>query len=171
MPHFTNDTLPNDMSTFYKKPVPVQAKQILEPFTVLSLEGIVNGKAGDYLMIGVNGEPYINDRGIFEKTYVKTQPVVYGIYGESWVDSDTSLYHEWLASIALDYDTAVKERDMLNAKAQEVLVYLDDSNQETLVENFCDVVQMLRKFDRNVEFNGISSSVDVTYSCRPIPLV
>jgi hypothetical protein len=52
-----------------KLPVAVEAKQINEAFRVCTLEGIMKGKAGDYLMRGVNGELYLNDKDIFEKTY------------------------------------------------------------------------------------------------------
>jgi hypothetical protein len=33
------------------------------------MEGTLNGKAGDWLMVGVEGEMYPIDREIFEKTY------------------------------------------------------------------------------------------------------
>lgn len=39
-----------------------KAVQIHEDFQVNSMEGLVTGKAGDYLMKGVNGELYICDR-------------------------------------------------------------------------------------------------------------
>jgi hypothetical protein len=54
-----------------KKPIIIKAIQINNPegFTVTTMEGLVNGKCGDYLMIGVNGEKYPCDKEIFEKTY------------------------------------------------------------------------------------------------------
>ena len=52
-----------------KKPIPVRCYQMREDFTVHTKEGIMSGKSGDWLMIGVNGEPYPCDREIFEKTY------------------------------------------------------------------------------------------------------
>lgn len=53
-----------------KKPVTVHAIQIDEPFRVNSLEGdYKQGKPGDYLIKGVDGECYICDKEIFEKTY------------------------------------------------------------------------------------------------------
>ena len=59
-----------DMQPCLKKPIVVHAKQITEPFRVNSLEGnYAQGKPGDYLMKGINGELYICDRDIFEKTY------------------------------------------------------------------------------------------------------
>lgn len=48
----------------------VGAIQILEPFRVESLEGdYAQGKAGDYLVRGVDGEHWIVDQTIFHKTY------------------------------------------------------------------------------------------------------
>lgn len=53
-----------------KYPIIVDAVQINEPFTVDTLEGhSKEGKAGDYLMIGVRGEKYPIDKSIFEETY------------------------------------------------------------------------------------------------------
>ena len=41
-----------------------------EEFNVNTLEGNYKmGKVGDYLMRGIEGELYICDKGIFEKTY------------------------------------------------------------------------------------------------------
>ena len=53
-----------------KRPIDVYAKQIHEEFRVDTLEGnYKQGKPGDYLMKGIEGELYICDRAIFEKTY------------------------------------------------------------------------------------------------------
>lgn len=54
-----------------KKPLQVHACQINLPegFIVDTKEGQMAGKPGDYLMTGVEGERYIIDRVIFEKTY------------------------------------------------------------------------------------------------------
>ena len=54
-----------------KKPITVHAVQINFPegFTVKTLEGVMLGKPGDYLIIGVDGKKYPCDKEIFEKTY------------------------------------------------------------------------------------------------------
>jgi len=52
-----------------KKPIPIKCIQIQEPFKVETLEGEMQGKKGDWLMVGVNGEMYPCDNAIFEKTY------------------------------------------------------------------------------------------------------
>jgi len=53
-----------------KRPITVHAKQIDEEFRVNTLEGdYKQGKPGDYLMRGIDGELYICDKAIFEKTY------------------------------------------------------------------------------------------------------
>ena len=65
----TFETVEN-MRGCVKRPIVVHAKQILEEFRVNTLEGnYKQGKPGDYLMKGVDGELYICDRAIFEKTY------------------------------------------------------------------------------------------------------
>ncbi len=57
-----------------KLPLVIHAKQIHEEFRVDTMEGdYKQGKPGDYLMQGIQGELYICDREIFEKTYRWTQ--------------------------------------------------------------------------------------------------
>jgi hypothetical protein len=59
-----------NMSPCVKRPIIVHAKQIQEDFRVNTLEGnYKQGKSGDYLMRGIDGELYICDKSIFEKTY------------------------------------------------------------------------------------------------------
>ena len=58
------------MNPCMKKPIEVHAKQIQWSFQVESLEGnYKQGKAGDYLMRGIDNELYICDKAIFERTY------------------------------------------------------------------------------------------------------
>lgn len=54
---------------YIKKPLKIKAVQMAEPFKVLTLEGTMNGKAGDYLVRGVKAELYPCDKEIFEETY------------------------------------------------------------------------------------------------------
>jgi len=66
------DTFENvaDMSPCMKRPIVIHAKRIDEDFRVNTLEGnYKQGKVGDYLMQGIDGELYICDGPIFEKTY------------------------------------------------------------------------------------------------------
>lgn len=55
-----------------KKPVKVEAVQMKDAFEVESMEGIMRGKPGDYLMRGVRGELYVCDRSVFNETYEKS---------------------------------------------------------------------------------------------------
>jgi hypothetical protein len=52
-----------------KKPIPISVSRVMSEFEVQTLEGTMQGKAGDYLMVGVNGEMYPCDFEIFVKTY------------------------------------------------------------------------------------------------------
>ena len=58
-----------------KKPVVVYAVQMNEDFLVNTLEGLMKGLAGDYLIKGVRGEFYPCEKSIFEETY-------------SWIDEE-----------------------------------------------------------------------------------
>ena len=67
---FKKDKIPDySFIQAIKKPIPVKCIQINEPFKVETMEGILEGKPGDYLMIGVKGEMYPCDKKIFEETY------------------------------------------------------------------------------------------------------
>ena len=58
-----------DFKRAIKKSIPIRCLQIDEPFEVETMEGVLRGKKGDWLMVGVSGEVYPCDREIFEKTY------------------------------------------------------------------------------------------------------
>jgi hypothetical protein len=59
-----------NMDMCMKKPLFVHAKLINEEFRVNTLEGnYKQGKPGDYLMRGIDGELYICDGPIFERSY------------------------------------------------------------------------------------------------------
>ena len=73
---------PEDVTTeeiefeeFKKRPVFVGAKKMEDPFVVDTLEGEnQHGKAGDYLVEGIEGERYPVDADIFESTYRAVEP-------------------------------------------------------------------------------------------------
>lgn len=52
-----------------KKAIPIEVCQIDQPFVVETMEGPLQGKPGDFLMIGIQGEMYPCDREIFFQTY------------------------------------------------------------------------------------------------------
>ena len=59
-----------DMLPCMKRPIGVHARLINEKFRVNTLEGdYKQGKPGDYLMQGIDGELYICDGPIFERSY------------------------------------------------------------------------------------------------------
>lgn len=52
-----------------KSTVIIKAVQMEEDFEVSTMEGIMYGKVGDYLITGVKGELYPCSEKIFEETY------------------------------------------------------------------------------------------------------
>ena len=66
---------PGDMPCghYRKKPVTISASQIGKPFEVHTLEGIMKGEPGDWLMMGVEGEYYLCKDEIFKKTYYQVK--------------------------------------------------------------------------------------------------
>ena len=58
-----------EFNTYEKRPLPIKARKMYEDFTVHTLEGTMQGKAGDYLVIGIDGENYPCHKKVFEKSY------------------------------------------------------------------------------------------------------
>jgi hypothetical protein len=56
-------------TTVKKKPVLVSAVEMVEDFDVHTMEGVMSGKAGDFLIRGIKGELYPCQRGIFLASY------------------------------------------------------------------------------------------------------
>ena len=52
-----------------KKPIAIECFKMNEPFEVETMEGLMTGKKGDWLMKGIDGELYPCDDEIFRKTY------------------------------------------------------------------------------------------------------
>lgn len=70
MKTFSTHEQVNGMRGCLKKPIVVHAMKMNEEFRVDTLEGnYKQGKPGDYLMRGIEGEIYICDKTIFEKSY------------------------------------------------------------------------------------------------------
>ena len=70
MKTFKQGNIPDlDFKKAVKKPIPIQCFQMNQPFEVETMEGIMSGKKGDWLMIGISGEMYPCDQSIFNKSY------------------------------------------------------------------------------------------------------
>jgi len=57
------------MKWYRKIPVKIEAVRLNCPFRVTTPEGVVRGKAGDWLIRGVEGELYPCRDSVFQKTY------------------------------------------------------------------------------------------------------
>jgi len=57
------------MKKYRQKPIIIEAEQQKNEFTVHTIEGMMNGKPGDYLITGITGEKYPCKKEIFEETY------------------------------------------------------------------------------------------------------
>lgn len=56
---------------YIKRPIVITAQRMHDAFTVVTLEGPMRGKPGDYLMTGIQGEQYVCDADIFHRTYMR----------------------------------------------------------------------------------------------------
>ncbi len=57
------------MPRYRTKPVVIEATRLAYPTEVTTLEGIIKGNPGDWLIVGVKGERYICKHDIFVRTY------------------------------------------------------------------------------------------------------
>ena len=57
------------MAKYRKKPVVIEAEVLTERIKIETMEGILTGEVGDYLITGVKGEQYPCKPDIFEMTY------------------------------------------------------------------------------------------------------
>lgn len=62
------------MGKYVKKPIVIEATQISRPMTVETLEGVMRGNPGDWLITGVEGEQYFCADSVFQKTYEPWEP-------------------------------------------------------------------------------------------------
>lgn len=58
---------------YRKKPIVIDAVQLKHATSIETLEGMMWGDAGDWLITGVKGEKYICRKDIFEMTYEKVE--------------------------------------------------------------------------------------------------
>ena len=65
----TGKSYPLPFQFYVKREIPIEACEIGHPFYVMTMEGLMHAKAGDYLVRGIHGEYYACDREIFYKTY------------------------------------------------------------------------------------------------------
>ena len=69
MSDFDNFTRAEKEGRYVKKPVVVRAKRLTECVFIPTLEGVMRGEPGDWLIEGVRGEVYPCNPDIFEATY------------------------------------------------------------------------------------------------------
>ena len=73
------------MPYFCKKPVVVEAIVLEEDEIIQTLEGPLQGRKGDYLITGIQGEQYPCKSDIFHETYYEVTQDVYEEYKEKRV--------------------------------------------------------------------------------------
>ena len=71
----------------YQKKTLTRAARMSGSFKVETLEGTMEGKPGDMLMIGAHGEMYPCDAGVFNDTYELASPGVHDV-GELYIEND-----------------------------------------------------------------------------------
>jgi len=59
----------SEWNIYKLKPVQIKAKRMLEPFEVQTLEGLMQGQAGDWLIKGTEQEKYPCKDSVFKRKY------------------------------------------------------------------------------------------------------
>jgi len=62
--HIGGDTYRKKSSFF------IDAAQLEEPLDIMTLEGASHGEPGDWLLLGIEGEPYFNEDAYFKSSYI-----------------------------------------------------------------------------------------------------
>ena len=62
--HVEGDTYRKKSSLF------IEAVQLEESLDIITLEGPSHGEPGDWLLLGIEGEPYFNDNAYFKSRYI-----------------------------------------------------------------------------------------------------
>lgn len=65
----------SEWNVYKSKPVQIKAKRMLKPFTVETLEGTMQGNAGDWLIEGTEGENYPCKDSVFRRKYKREKGV------------------------------------------------------------------------------------------------
>ena len=89
---------------YRKKPVVVKAYQTEEELEIETLEGVMRADVGDYIILGVKGEPYPCKPDIFYETYESATKEPETI--EDWF----TLWNRYV------YELTEKERELINIK-------------------------------------------------------
>ena len=58
-----------EVKNYRKKPIVISAVRLNQEVEIKTLEGVMTGKVGDYLIVGISGEVYPCKPDIFRKTY------------------------------------------------------------------------------------------------------
>lgn len=78
MKALTNDEMTTLVTTgggkYRKMPLVISAAKMPSAFAVETLEGVMQGNPGDYLIRGIAGEFYPCDKAIFEASYEEVRP-------------------------------------------------------------------------------------------------
>ena len=72
------------MARFRKLPVVVEAEPIGERMWIETREGTLVGEPGDWLIRGIDGEPYLCAGDIFRRTYEPVGVEAYRLWGERY---------------------------------------------------------------------------------------
>ncbi len=61
-----------NFEAYTKKDIPIGACRIDHDFEIMTMEGLMRAKAGDYLIKGIKGEYYACDAEVFKETYLRS---------------------------------------------------------------------------------------------------
>lgn len=120
------------MELYRKNPIVIQAEEIKEVIDIETLEGVMTGNVGDFLIIGVNGEKYPCKPDIFHKTYTKVNDNEYSedqqideleMQLEDFEDNYQRLEDE-LLGVQEERDEYCGKLDLANKEIEELKQYL-----------------------------------------------
>lgn len=106
----------------FRKDSVVWAKQMGEPFEVLTPDGPVQGEAGDYWCVGLCNQQWLSQAEVFEKTY---KPVWHPAGSEAHLVNADALRHLQAGALRIDPDrqeAQMRTQEACLPRSSEVLV-------------------------------------------------
>lgn len=113
---------------FRKRPLVIYAEQMDQAFSVLTLEGVMTGNLGDYLITGVLGEQYPCRKDVFEASYEPAEETAMEKFDIEAALDDVASLADFFEEQAQDRGRGGREYALARTKLQEALFWANEGH-------------------------------------------
>jgi len=146
---------------YIKRPIPIRAVQMPCDFEVMTLEGRMEGRRGDWLVEGVEGEIYVIRDEIFRKTYIEVN--VEGAIGFFSTDEDWSSTYTDRIVLALSPNIIRTIESRFEELALQSRSYLEQGSLREVKDIMHDALSKYQKWYEEEKVDDLGSD---HRSCR-----